>query len=505
LHKPQVLAEITTKIGRGELREIFLAELKRASKISRLAVNISSVIILHTILGRGTPKQTLHSFFKSDKTPVGMINDTLGMLLRCQWYLHQQSDGYIYSNQANIVKIIEDEASLISIQEVENEVRKRIESKLTIQPLKLHFFEFQKTLSNLKPNLLLLHWKNSQSLEDILNKNKLGHLRLHSNNLLILHGFDAMNAHGISRFLAACKLILKEEPNNKIAQLLPVLDEQVEVELVTGFNTISYLQNGKVRTISFLNLISGDIVKLLEEQGVITGTISPEYITSKILPMLANPTIKNLHDRFLRDSSLKMLKSKKILLEAIIHAYNDKLIQLRDVKRLTIKKPVEIDDSFEIVIAHSSKEIVQPLVHTIKEYSYTLPQSFPVLDGSKLSSISLVGKPTKEEELNRLVQIFRMLKLVITQCHGTIAAELIREGKIIVNSSITVESSEDVYDFLDNLLKLGQTLKKCRLYQIHCDLTIDGELIISQASFDVLGKFAALSIPCEIRVLKAKT
>ncbi|MHA2091969.1 MAG: DUF499 domain-containing protein, partial [Candidatus Kariarchaeaceae archaeon] len=132
LYRPEVLDEITTKIGRGELREIILAELKRASKISRLATNICSVIILYTILGQGTTRKTLHSFFKSEKTPVGMINDTLTTLMQHQWYLHQESDGYNFSNQANIVKIIEDEASLVSTSEVENEVRKRIEEKLKI-------------------------------------------------------------------------------------------------------------------------------------------------------------------------------------------------------------------------------------------------------------------------------------------------------------------------------------------------------------------------------------
>jgi hypothetical protein len=199
-----------------------------------------------------------------------------------------------------------------------------------------------------------------------------------------------------------------------------------------------------------------------------------------------------------------MLKSKRVLLETIVQAYNHKLIQLRDVKRLTIKRPVEIHDSFEIVVAQSSKEIVKPLVHTLIEHTYKLPQSFPLLKGSRLTSISLVGKPTKEKELKRIVQIFRMFKLLIIQCHGTIAAELAREGKIIVNSNITVESSEDAYDFFNNLLTLAQTLKANQLYQIHCDLTIETEHIISQSSFDVLDKFALLSVPCEIRVLDVK-
>jgi hypothetical protein len=461
LHLPEVLNDLTVKIGKPELKEIIIEEIKRAENLGKNCFRIASMIVLTSILGKGISTKRIQNLAISSKTSLGVIHDSLKLLERNLWYLHSQEEGYILQNKPNINKLIEDEIDLIQSNEINSRIQEILSKMIESEPLKLHYFEFNQSLTREIPNVFILKWDDNTTLEDIITKNHKGNLRSQTNNIILLHGLKMGSFQTISRVLAAEKILKrvsrKEYPN--LVELIHELTSNAEFELINGYNQLTYLHNGKLKQISQPSIIKEGITNVLIREGGIITNLSPEYLKNKILPLIKQPTVRNIHDRFLFDSAFKILQSFKVLTHSIISGIKEGYFLLKDSNSHIIDLSIQefqLNDDYELIFKQesASKEVTT----IANKFEINLKHLGDNLQNTLLLYLKYDGMGLSISHLLKIQQYLNMLQIIEKKCTGQMSLIIYKNASLMMKVEVIDTSVIELSEILVNNIQMFKRL-----------------------------------------------
>lgn len=500
LGENNIINEFTNKIGRLNIKEIILSDMKRAKDQGNESFKIANTLGLYSIINKPVSRSMLKSLCANPNFLFGSVHDVTNQILYHQWHLHDTAEGLIYKESYSLNKIIEDESILIPKHKIREYIQNTLNSLIDARGLKIYFFEIDKPLNDKMPNLLIVHWENKLAFDTIITKSNKGNLRSEINNIILLHGFTNDDTVSTSRLLAVKKI--KNKKNTFEGQFDDIIDkikEEVRIDLINGYNHVTYFDKS-LKTIKISGRIDSGLVDILVKEDCIISQLSSEYIVNKILTEIKNPSIRKLHLRFLQDTSLKILKSKQVLLSALIEAVQNKKIEISNNTGVIPIEQLEGSLKDNYMINFIDTKVIQ--TGTLMENDVVIPIEFEKIQQMKLKYLNYSCSKLLISEINLIIQLFRKIKLLGNNCKGEIEISYYRDGSKLMNSVLKVNTSEEITEFFRNNYQIGLKLKSKLEGYVKISIDMLDEIIITESTHEVLENLANIGGSCKIKITK---
>ncbi|MEM2991632.1 MAG: DUF499 domain-containing protein, partial [Halobacteria archaeon] len=319
----------------------------------KVASGLATAIFFYSFSGglkKGISLPRLRLAFLRNGIPPAIVGDAVRRLEEELWYLHIDRSLYYFLNQPNLNRVIIDKEEIISDEEVEEEIQRRIHR---IAGTALEVYLYPKASSDipdtkkiklaiLSPNYPFQATATRGFIEELLTKYSTG-FRTYKNTILFLM-IDSNEYEGIRksvrRYLALN--LIKED-----RELIKTLSEEnkkflenkfKELEVSIPFKILSayrYLAKGSKEGINYLDMgiptlgerqpITSRVKEYLKDQEKLLDKISPKRLLDLAFGREEEKkSVKELWESFLKYPELPLLASEDVLKNAIVEGVKRK-------------------------------------------------------------------------------------------------------------------------------------------------------------------------------------
>jgi len=376
LGNPSIRREFVKHIG-NEFEGVIASDIKgptaKAQKIDRemgteyskfkVATGLATSIFFYSFSGgerRGVSTQRLRLAFLREGIPPAIVTDALRRLEDELWFLHFEKNFYYFSNIVGLNRVIIDKEEIIKDEEVEEEIRKRIEK---IAGTDFDVFIWPESSADIPDNkklklIILPHTYMNDDLQtknfitEIINKHSTG-FRTYKNTLFFLIA-DPNEYQGfkrtVRRFLALDAIKndkgtlkrLTEEDQKRVNQKLKDADTSVSVKLLTLYRHLAKASRDGIQTLDLGIPTVGEKLSLtkrareyLKYQEILLDKISPKVLIQKTFSEDdETKTVAEIWEAFLKYPELPILTNEQTLRNAITEGVKNGVFGLKTNEKI---------------------------------------------------------------------------------------------------------------------------------------------------------------------------
>jgi len=372
----------------------------------KVATGLATSIFFYSFSGgerKGVTAQRLRLALLRDGIPPAIVSDALRKLEDELWFLHFEKSFYYFSNVVGLNRVIIDKEEAIKDENIEEEVRKRIEK---IGGTDFDVFIWPKSNSDIPDNKKLKLIVLSQNftkgnadtekfIADVINKYSTG-FRTYKNALLFLitdpneyEGFK----RSVRRFLAldtikADKETMKrliEEDRGRVEHKLKDADSALVMRLLSVYRHVAKASRDGIATFDLGIPTVGERLSMarrakdyLKDQEILLDKMAPKVLFEKTFSKDdERKTIAEVWESFLKFPELPLLEGEHVLRNAVIQGVQSGVFG------------VLIDDKIRYSEMVSSTEIMEETLILKKEVAQKMKQEAGI-------PISIEVKPPTE-------------------------------------------------------------------------------------------------------------
>ncbi|RLG44944.1 MAG: hypothetical protein DRN90_08235 [Thermoproteota archaeon] len=368
-----------------------------------IATGLATSIFFYSFSGgerRGVTTRRLRVAVLREEIPPPIIGDALRRLEDELWFLHhdEKNDLYYFSNVVSLNRVIVDKEEIINEEEIEREIRKRIER---IAGRDFEVFIWPKSSSDvpdsrklklviLPPDLMAGTEKARKFIQEMIDRYSEG-FRVYKNTLIFLlvdpNEYEGLK--GMTRRFLALNAIktdrgtmrrLTDEDKARVVQRLKDADASLWTKVLSTYRyMIKASEDGfkeynlGIPTLGEKPDLAKRVKEYLKDQEALLDKISPKVLLEKTLAREEErKSVAEVWEAFLKFPSLPMLESESVLKNAIVQGVKNGVFGLlidEKIKYLEDISPIDITGDAIVVRKDIAQKIKEEELEEAKEVS----------------------------------------------------------------------------------------------------------------------------------------
>lgn len=353
LHDPEIKDELTSKLGKGELRPVIETDcINKARSIDerrkvKVAEKVARTIYVYSLIGAAKisgirPGEIKLAVCQPGIDPA-LLDEVLKEMEDDFWYLKSEGGAYYFDKEPNINKIIYDYRNEVRPEEVRNIIQENLDKLLpSVQGVKCIVWEREKLEDDPESlKIFAIDYKDlvrsdeTSTIEGILESRYGGGIRSYRNTIIMLvPDMDSVNVlfesatllRAIEKAKMDERIRLDKDRLKRIAEKLETVKGHLVLDIQNVYSRVAYprIGDGKLQVddIGFeeKKTLTDMVLSLLRRRGKLVDSLSPSVILDILRAEGARREkiqVKDVFNLFRTDRRKPFILSGSVVLDAI--------------------------------------------------------------------------------------------------------------------------------------------------------------------------------------------